>query len=116
MKVIDYREAPSVTMDNDVAKGVTGRVTIGKADGAENFCMRVFELGSDGNTPKHNHQWEHEIFFHSGRGRIFIDDKWNTIEPGYVAFVPSGIEHQIKNTGEENLVFVCLIPQSAPEI
>ena len=59
MKVINYAEAPAKTFDNDVAKGVTGRVVIGKADKADNFCMRVFTLAPGGHTPRHSHEWEH---------------------------------------------------------
>jgi oxalate decarboxylase/phosphoglucose isomerase-like protein (cupin superfamily) len=33
-----------------------------------------------------------------------------------VVFVPANEVHQMKNTGEELLVVVCLIPASAPEI
>ncbi len=63
MKVIHYTEEKETRVDNDVAKGVSGRVVIGKADGAPNFCMRVFELDAGGCSPKHSHDWEHEIFF-----------------------------------------------------
>jgi len=42
VKVKNYSEMKPIRFDNDVAKGISGRVVIGKEDGAENFCMRVF--------------------------------------------------------------------------
>ena len=44
MKIIHYSDAEPKDFDTNGAKGVTGRVVIGKADGADNFCMRFFEL------------------------------------------------------------------------
>ena len=44
MKVISTEAVQAVHFDSEVAKGVTGRVIIGKGDGADNFCMRRFDL------------------------------------------------------------------------
>lgn len=111
-----YQEASSVEINNEVAKGITGRVVIGKANGAENFCMRVFEIAPGGHTPKHSHAWEHEIFVHSGAGEIFGNQQWNSFKSGDVVLMPGNEEHQIRNSGDEKLTFVCLVPNTAPEL
>ncbi len=116
MKIVPYSEIESVKVDTDTIKGVTGRVTIGKADGAHNFCMRIFELAPGGFTPRHRHAWEHEIFFHGGKGEVFDHGQWKTVEAGSVAFIPGEEEHQIRNTGDVSLIFVCLVPKEAPEM
>lgn len=117
MKIMHYSQGESKHFDNgDMVKGVTGRVAIGKAHGAENFCMRVFEVAPGGYTPKHSHDWEHEIFIHSGNGEVLCEGEWKPVEPGYAVFIPGNEEHQIRNPGEETLVFVCLIPSGAPEL
>jgi quercetin dioxygenase-like cupin family protein len=116
MKISHFTQEKKTRIDNDVAKGVTGRVVIGKADGAPTFCMRVFELDQGGYSPKHAHDWEHEIFFHAGKGEVWQDDSWTPVEPGCVAFIPGNEPHQIRNAGEDKLVFVCLIPAGAPEM
>jgi quercetin dioxygenase-like cupin family protein len=116
MKIVDYKSVKPTKFDNDVAKAVTGRVVIGKKDGAENFCMRVFEVEEHGHTPRHTHEWEHEIFFHSGKGEVLSQGKWTPVYPGTAVFVPGNEDHQIRNTGSERLVFVCLIPKDAPEL
>ncbi len=116
MKVLNYTEQESKRFEGDTVKGITGRVLIGKEDGAEHFCMRVFEVEKGGFSPKHSHDWEHEIFFHAGNGEVYISGESTPVAAGSVAFIPGDLEHQIRNTGEEKLVFVCLVPSGAPEI
>ncbi len=116
MKVMNYKDVLPIAMDNENVKHVTGRVMIGKEDGAKNFCMRVFEMGPDGFTPRHAHDWEHEVFVHSGSGEVFIKDAWHPLKEGSAVFVPAKVEHQFRNTSQHPFAFVCLIPSGAPEI
>ncbi|HUN56031.1 MAG TPA: cupin domain-containing protein [Smithella sp.] len=116
MKLINYKAVTPVYFDNDAASGVAGRVAVGKADGANNFCMRIFEIAPGGHTPKHAHPWEHEMFIHSGAGEIYASGKWNPIGPGNVVFMPPNEEHQVRNTGKELLILACMVPSIAPEI
>lgn len=116
MKVTNYSGVMPIVMDNDMVKNVAGRLMIGKEDGAPNFCMRVFEMKKDGYTPKHTHDWEHEVFVHAGHGEVFIEDTWHPISPGSAVFVPANVEHQFRNNGDDLFTFVCLIPSGAPEI
>ena len=116
MKVINYKDVLPVVMNNDMVKDVAGRVMIGKEDGAKNFCMRLFEMKQDGHTPKHTHDWEHEIFVHTGEGEILIGKEWHPMTAGTAIFVPPNIEHQIRNKNDELLTFVCLVPSGVPEL
>lgn len=116
MKIIHYTDANAQMFDSQTAKSVIGRVLIGRADGAKNFCMRIFELGLDGYTPRHSHEWEHEIFVHAGSGEVYSDGVWKKLSPGSAVFIPGNEEHQMRNVGEQPLVFVCLIPAGAPEL
>ena len=99
MKIIHYTDATPHSFDSDTVRGVTGRVAVGRVDGAANFCMRVFELSPDGHTPLHRHDWEHEIFFHSGTGEVYQDGSWKPVRQGSVAFIPGNEHHQIRNSG-----------------
>jgi quercetin dioxygenase-like cupin family protein len=78
--------------------------------------MRVFEIAGGGMTGKHAHEWEHEVFVHSGRGAILRNGEWVDLSTGSVVFIQRDEEHQLKNTGEEPFVFVCVIPTGAPEL
>ena len=91
-------------------------MVIGKDDGANNFCMRVFEIAAGGHTPKHAHDWEHEMFFHAGAGEVYCRGRWNPVQAGSVAFIPGNEEHQVRNSGSEVLIMVCLVPAKAPEL
>lgn len=116
MKIKHYTQIKPTHFDGDLVKSVDGRVLIGKADGAENFCMRLFEMAPDGFTPRHSHDWEHEIFVHSGNGSVFKEGIWVPLKAGNAVFIPGNEEHQIKNTGKEPFVFICLIPSGPPEL
>ncbi len=116
MQIKQYRDIKPTLFDSDAVKGVAARVVLGKADGAGNFCMRVFEIAPGGFTPKHTHAWEHEMFIHAGEGEIFGEGRWNPVRPGKALLIPANAEHQIKNTGKQTLVVVCLVPGFAPEL
>jgi len=116
MKLIHYSSVLPLKFNNDLARGVAGRVVVGKADGANHFCMRIFEIAPGGHTPKHAHPWEHEMFVHSGEGEIYGNGQWSPIGPGSVIFMPPDEEHQVKNTGKDVLVLACLVPVGAPEL
>ncbi|WP_163336272.1 cupin domain-containing protein [Desulfopila sp. IMCC35008] len=116
MKILNYTDAPSTTFDSELAKGVTGRVVIGKEDEAHNFCMRVFTLEPGGFSPRHAHEWEHEIFIHSGKGQVFKNGEWAPVTSGTVVFIPGNEEHQFMNAGAEDFVFICLIPSGVAEL
>ena len=116
MKLITYSDVKPTHFDSGPAKGVAGRVLIGQADGAENFCMRAFEIAPGGHTPKHTHDWEHEMFVHAGQGEVYGNGQWHKVKAGKVLFMPANEEHQIRNTGKELLIVVCLIPKGAPEL
>lgn len=116
MKIIKYTDVKATNFQSVEIKGVAARVVIGKDDGANNFCMRVFDIAPGGNTPKHSHDWEHEMFVHTGEGEIYGNGQWNPVKCGNVLFVPSNEEHQISNNGKEPLIIVCLVPAKAPEL
>lgn len=116
MKITNYIDCPAQKFESESVKGVTGRVVIGKADSAENFCMRVFTVAPGGFTPRHAHKWEHEIFIHSGKGKVYQNGEWREVTSGTVLFIPGNEEHQFMNGGGEDFVFICLIPSGVNEL
>ncbi len=116
MKITHYTTIPATRFSGELVKNVEGCVAIGKADGADNFCMRVFRIEPQGFTPKHSHSWEHEVFIYTGDGKVFCDGKWHKISSGYIVFIPPGKEHQFINESSEDLVFICLIPAGINEL
>jgi len=95
------------------AKDVEIRWLISKADGAENFAMRMFEIKPGGFTPLHTHPHEHEVFVVEGQGTFVCEGQQHEFGAEYVIFVPGGREHRFKNTGDSLLRMLCLIPAAA---
>jgi len=75
-----------------------------------NFAMRMFRLKPGGYTPNHSHDWEHEVFILKGKVKIKCGDKEEIGEKDYFAYVPPNTKHQFINIGEEEAVFLCIIP------
>ncbi len=110
MKIQSYSAVTVKGVDDPEAKGVRMSVVISREDGAENFIMRVFQIVPEGHTPKHRHDWEHEVFILAGRGIAFSESGEHEVKQGDVIFIPPNEEHQFRNPGPENLEFICLIP------
>ncbi|BBE30033.1 cupin [Tepiditoga spiralis] len=102
-------------INNDTVKNVKKRVLIGSKLGAPNFVMRLFTVAPNGNSPKHSHHWEHEIFILKGKANVFNGEEYQVVEAGNYIFVPGNVEHQLINIGEDDLEFICVIPNSADE-
>lgn len=111
MKIFHYDTVKAKAVGDGTSK-VTVRWLITKEMGAENFAMRLFEIGPDGYSPLHTHWWEHEVFILEGKGQVFDGEKASAFKAGDVVFVPSGERHQFRNSGEKILRFLCLIPYS----
>jgi len=109
MTVKHYTDVPAEMVEQG-AEGVWIRWIIAEADGAPNFAMRHFEIAPGGHTPHHTHDWEHEVFILTGRGKVFGAQGDTPLEPGTVVFVPPGDEHHFANDGDEPLTLLCLVP------
>ena len=110
MKNIHYTEVELEDPPEEGTKGLKVRWLISKKDGAKNFAMRLFEIKSEGYTPLHQHDWEHEVFILEGKGKIKDKNDEKAFKPGDVLFVKPMEWHQFLNTGKETLKFLCLIP------
>jgi len=116
MKATHYTDIQGTEINNDIVKNITGRVLIGKDDGAPNFCMRRFDVKPGGHAPRHTHDWEHEIYVLEGKGEVLLGDEWHDISQGTAVYVPPNVDHQIKNSSDDHLAFLCLVPSAAPEM
>ena len=109
-KAVHYSEVKAENVEIEGFKGVTVRWLITKDDGAENFAMRCFEIKPGGKTAFHSHDWEHEVFVLSGKGKVRCGNEEKIVEAGYVVFIPPNVPHCFENLGEDTLKFLCLIP------
>lgn len=96
------------TMDN--LKNVEKKVLVGEKEGATNFIMRLFTIGSNGFTEYHTHEWEHEVFILKGEGIIKTKNKNYEVKKGDCIYIEPNEKHQFLNPQERDLSFICVIP------
>jgi quercetin dioxygenase-like cupin family protein len=113
MRIKQRTEVPSSEVTMEGAAGCRVRWLIGEGDQAPTFAMREFEVEPGGHTPKHFHNYEHEIFVLAGEGVILDGDEERPLAAGDVVFVAPDDVHQFRNTGSGPMRFLCLIPNSA---
>jgi len=111
-KVVSASSISAEQITHDGACNASIQVLIGANDRAPNFHMRRFTIGVGGNTMRHTHDTEHEVYVLQGVGEILLDDKVERFSADYVVFVPGGVEHQFRNIGDGDLVFLCSVPLS----
>lgn len=92
------------------AKNALRKVLISEKEGWKDYVMRLFEIGKNGCSPKHSHSWPHIVFVVNGQGVIHMDGKDNDVKNGSYAFIPSGMEHQLLNSGNDIFSFICIVP------
>lgn len=113
MKVVNYKDVPINDVNVEGAKAAKIRKVLTETDGAPNFTMRIFELGENGCTPYHAHEWEHEIFVIEGNGALVLENGEEIeLTPGKAALVTPNQLHQFKNKTPETFKFMCLVPNA----
>jgi len=103
-------DVPIQPVKMEGAKDVGIQVLISDVDAAPNFAMRRFTVAPGGHTPHHTHDNEHEVFVLSGEGTLVFDGEEYPLHPGSFALVDPGVIHQFRNAGDENFVFLCVVP------
>lgn len=89
---------------------VTENWLIGKAEGAGNFALRYYNVGPGGFTRKEYHPYDHGIVILHGKGEVLIGDRKTNFSQGDVIYIPPDAEHQLINTGDGAMGFLCIIP------
>jgi quercetin dioxygenase-like cupin family protein len=100
-------------------KGVRMAMMVGREHGAPNFAMRQFVVEPGGHSPRHSHDYEHEVYIVQGVGTVLLGGTEHPIKAGDVVYVPADEEHQFRaasasaggNAGG-GMTFLCLVPVS----
>ncbi len=111
MKICKADDVASAPVKLEGARDVDIRLLIHEDDGAPNFYMRQFNVAPGGHTPRHTHDWEHEVYFLAGDGAIVTADGEKPVTTGDVAYIAPNELHRIRNTGQGELKFLCLVPR-----
>lgn len=94
----------------DGADGASMALMVGRGDGAPNFSMRQFEVAAGGHTPRHSHDYEHEVYILGGSGTVLLNGREQPVRTGDALYVPADSEHQFQASGGEALKFLCFVP------
>jgi quercetin dioxygenase-like cupin family protein len=113
MKLKHSKDVPQNKVEMEGAAGCQVQILVGQEEQAPNFVMRQFEIAPGGHTPRHFHDYEHEVFVVEGSGVVMEGDQEHPLHAGDVVFVAPSDVHQFRNTGPGPLRFLCLIPNSA---
>ncbi|MBL0927002.1 MAG: cupin domain-containing protein [Phycisphaerales bacterium] len=109
MVIRNIDEVSDAPVQMDGVKGVRMAVMVGRQDGAPNFALRSFRVEPGGHSPRHSHDYEHEVFIVAGSGTVLLGGERRPIRQGDVVYVPADHEHQF-TAGEKGLRFLCLVP------
>lgn len=83
---------------------------IGPHEGWAGWVMRLFTLKEKGCTPCHTHPWPILTMFLAEKG-CCTPGKKGYAGGGSIAYVPSDVEHQFSSTGDQDFVFICIVPE-----
>jgi len=108
MLVRDIEQIPAVPYGQSALK----RIVFGESEGAPTFVMRVFDVMKGGASSQHSHDFEHEVLVLKGQGVLKSDDGDMPFKEGTALFIAPNERHQLVNTGEDTLRFVCMVPLS----
>ena len=102
-------DAPLKSVEMNGVQGVRMAVMVGREDGAPNFALRQFQVEPGGHSPRHSHDYEHEVYVVDGGGTVLLNGKEQSIRAGDVVYVPADHEHQFR-AANGGLKFLCLVP------
>lgn len=103
--------------DEAVGAGVgASRQVLIPPDAGSSFAMRRFTIRRGGHMPLHTNTVEHQQYVLSGRADVTIGDASFVVEPGSVVFIPAGAPHAYRTVGDEDFVFLCLVPNAPADV
>lgn len=91
--------------------GAMIRWLITHRDGAQNFSLRVIEVGKGNSTPYHVHDYEHEIFVIKGKVEVTIGEGKHRAEEDDFIYIPPNAYHGMLALDE--LKILCVVPIKA---
>lgn len=110
MLIRNINEVTRQPVEMDGVQGASMAIMVGREHGAPNFAMRTFRVEPGGFTPRHSHDFEHEVFITGGSGTVFLEGSDHPLRPGDVVYVPAESLHQFRAASDKPLEFLCLVP------
>ena len=107
----DWEDVLSKQYADGAAKGASGKIMIGKAEGAPHFVFRYFHIEPGGHsTLDDHHAHDHGVMILHGRAIVTIGDQKVEVGPRDIIYVEPWEHHSFATIGDEPLGFLCVIP------
>ena len=105
MDIIHHSDTiPFTTVDGSTIRELLAHRT----SGIRNQSLAEARLPPGTSTIPHHHKKTEEIYYIlSGTASMTIDDDVRSVTSGDAIAIPPGQRHTIKNTGTEELIFLC---------
>ena len=110
MYIVNAQEASHSAVTSEGAKDTQVQWLLDESRGAPNFALRRFIIAPGGCTPRHTHDWEHEVYVLRGKGVLVTDEGEVPLGPDRAILIPPNEEHQFRCTGAESLEMLCIVP------
>ena len=112
MKIISLSDVEKNEVHMDGAVGAWKQLPLGIEDGAPIYSYRVFTVEPGGNTPFHNHPYEHMNYIIEGVGALVNEAGEETVlKAGDFALVNPDEKHQYVNKGDKPFKMICGVPK-----
>ena len=88
---------------------------VDKNRGAKNISAGTGEVPVDGEFLYHSHDVEEIMFVYRGEGVAIVEGETFPLGPETMVFMPPGVMHQFRNTGDGPLAFAFFYAPPGPE-
>jgi len=108
MFIIDVNDCREIIAgDNSILKEIFSPL---KDDIDVGYSLALARVKVGQTTRKHKLKTSSEVYvILRGKGIIHIDDETAEVKEGHVIYIPADVTQRIKNTGNEDLVFLCIV-------
>lgn len=113
MKIISLDQVEKMQVQMEGAAGAWKQLPLGSMDGAPVYSFRVFTIDPGGNTPYHNHPYEHMNYVIEGQGVLVnATGGEHPMKTGDFALVSPDEKHQYRNTSPDKpFKIICAVPK-----
>ncbi len=105
-------------LQKHISLALGGKQDIGAWGGGHPFDLVQVRLPSGAkNWPVHRHTTQWELYYvMEGEGRYFDGDNWGEIRAGHAVLAVPGENHQIENSGPQDLIFLVIADMPPADI
>ncbi|MEJ2638327.1 MAG: cupin domain-containing protein [Desulfosarcinaceae bacterium] len=111
MIIANEKELLATAINHPDAKHARMKVPIAAEQGWVDHVLRIIELGAEGHSPRHTHDWPHINYIIEGEGIVHMNGEDHPVTAGGYAYIPANVEHQFRNTAETPFRFICIVPK-----